>query len=248
MNLVFYPANVFDEATLAVTSERDDGPKENLADRDVLNPWIAEDTSAQELTGDKVGNALTPDTLILPGGHGLAGLALVVRSAPDGSSWTSRKTYTPSTDAAVAVALTSTTLVAWWQLQIASGGAAADLAELYLSLGVSTAKVPSQQGTQLAPITGVSRGETRGGQSYLSQRQTPRWRMTYTWTRISEADRLILDGLWTLARPFYLADHTGALRWVTLVSEPDYAREFGAADVWTAAATFLEAQPVPLEG
>jgi hypothetical protein len=239
---IYYLTSFLEDATLSQSGEGEASgfPLLCVEDRDEGAVWKGTATSGtRRLIGTKAGSTAVA-TMILGEGHGFTGLALTLESSPDGANWTSRATPTPSDGHRAAFAVTDTTAL-WWRLSWATGGLAY-LGELYLTKGATPSKVPTQAGTVLAPVTPVDLQPTRSGRMLLAKLGLQRWGMAYVYTRVSDADRLILAAVEALGKPFYLADHTGTLRLVYLTAPPSYAREFGAVDVWTVTITLAEVE------
>jgi hypothetical protein len=239
---IYYLSSFLEDAALSLVGEGETSgfPLLCLEDRDEGGLWKGTATSGtRRLVANKAAGTLV-NTLILAEGHGFAGIPLTLESSADGSTWTSKATPTPADSHRAAYAVTADTK-AWWRLSWSTGGLAY-CGEVYLTAGQTTSKVPTQEGTVRQALTPVAQAQTRSGRTLLSKLGLQRWGMTYVYTRISEADRQVLAAAEALGKPFYLADHNGTLHLVFLPTPPEYARAFGAVDVWTTTVRLQEVE------
>src|SRR4029453_18922127 len=134
MHPVFYPAHFFEGSTVTVTGEATGFSKDNLSDRDIVTLYQDTGTAGTRvLTAHWTSATAAPavNTWIIPAQHGLVGVALSLESSPDGSTWTARDTYTPTTTATIQRAFTAIT-ADWWRLTL-MGATVPYLAELFLT-------------------------------------------------------------------------------------------------------------------
>jgi hypothetical protein len=219
---VFYPTHVLEGSTVTVTGETVGFEARHLSDRDVQSLYLDTGFSgtrtilAQWTASDPVPAV---DTWIVPAGHGLVGVALSLQSSPDNAAWTTRDTITPVTTAAIFRPLPGGPYtLAWWRLTMTGATSAPYLSELYLTQGFPVPLSPLLNGTD-GLVSDVTRIVTPGGFVRLGRNWGPRWHASWTlpmWTASQWATALVSVFPIIDAKPFYLTDVDGVLRWVTL--------------------------------
>jgi hypothetical protein len=220
MHPVFYPAHFFEGSTVTVTGEATGFSKDNLSDRDIVTLYQDTGTAGtRALTAHWTSAMAAPavNTWIIPAQHGLVGVALSLESSPDGSTWTVRDTYTPTTTATIQRAFTAIT-ADWWRLTL-TGATVPYLAELFLTQAVTFPRSTNYE-TRDGLISDVQRQVTPGGTVRKCRRWGPRWFAQYTITAIELADwDTLLATTFPLvdARCFYMTDMYGTLRYAELL-------------------------------
>jgi hypothetical protein len=221
---VFYPTHFLEGSTVTVPGAAVGFEANNLSDRNVQSLWM--DTAfagSRSILAHWTSSDPVPavDTWIIPAGHGLVGVGLSLQSSPDNVTFTPRDTVTPSTTAAINRSLVGGPYTfPWWALVMTGATAASYLSELYLTQGIPVPLSPLLNGMD-GLVSDVTRIVTPGGFVRLARNWGPRWHASWTlpmWTASQWATALtsvfpIID-----AKPFYLTDVDGILRWVTLVA------------------------------
>jgi hypothetical protein len=237
MKLVFYPSHFFERATMAATGTDPAFPLNHVSDRDIEALWKDSGFSGTRvLSGQWAGS---PDPFppvgdwLIPPGHGLVGVTLSLESSANGSAWTARDSFTPSTTAAVNRAIPSGPFTfEWWRMTMIGAGSAPYLAELILSKSVTMPFGPSIGGFRDGVRSEVVRRVTTGGTVRKSRYWGPRWRASYTVRDILPADwaTLIADVAPIVDAKFcYMTDADGVLRYVEVL-EPDWLGEAAPID------------------
>jgi hypothetical protein len=239
---VFYLTSFFEDASLSQIGDGETSgfPLLCLEDRDEGGLWKGTATSGTRRIIGNNASAGAVDSLILAEGHSFSGIPLTVESSPDGTTYTTKATITPADGHRARFAVTADTKP-WWRLSWSTGGAAY-LGEAYLTLGQTTTKVPSQDGTIRYATTPVALAQTRSARILMSRLGLQRWGMKYVYTRVADADRQVIASAEAMGKPFYLADHNGALHLVYFSASPEYARTFGSVDVWTIEVSLAEVE------
>lgn len=215
---VLYPRHFFEAATITVTGEATGLPKARLADRELLLAYQdAAATGTREIKGQVAGNTLAPNRWIVPSGHNLAGASLSLESSPDGATWTVRDALTG--DAGVINRpISSPPTVDWWRLTVTGAGAAPLLHELYLTASVTLPRGPDERALVEGPVANRARHESIGGKVWSARLGPSRWRTTYLIRDLTAGDRTAVEAAFADlrdgARPFYLLDADGVLRWI----------------------------------
>jgi hypothetical protein len=219
---VFYPTHFLEGSTVTVSGEAVGFDGDHLSDRDIQSLWM--DTA---FAGSRIiranWTATDPipavDTWIIPAGHGLVGVALSLQSSPDNVTYTQRDLVTPSTTAAIIRPLPGGAYTfPWWTLVMTGAASAPYLSELYLTQGFPVPLSPGLRGTD-GFISNVNRVVTPGGFVRMARNWGPRWSASWTlplWSATQWATSLASVFPIVDAKPFYLTDVDGILRWVTL--------------------------------
>ena len=231
MKPVFYPGSFLEESAIFVDGAAEGFPAEALGDRDIELLWKDTVGGTRTIRAQWTGVSGPPavDAWILPAGHGLAGTAVTLQSGPDGASWTTRDSVTPSSSGTLLRTLPAPITAAWWRL-VMTTGPAAYLSELYLTAGVALPYAPSMQSLEDGLVGDVTRRITPGGTVRKSRHWGQRWRANWTfididvpkWEELLASVYAVLEG-----RFCYLRDHNGIIRFVEL-REPAWMGEAAA--------------------
>jgi hypothetical protein len=223
MQPVFYPAHFFEGSTVTVTGEATGFSKDHLSDRDIVTVYQDSGTAGTRILMAQWTNTEprpSVDTWIIPAQHGLVGTTLSLESSVNGTTWTVRDTYVPTTTAVIRRVIPGGPHAAgWWRLTLTGAIGAPYLAELFLTRAVTLPRSTNYE-TRDGLVSEVARFVTPGGSVRKSRRWGPRWFAQYTIAAITLADwDVLMAAVFPIidARCFYLTDMYGTLRYAELL-------------------------------
>jgi hypothetical protein len=245
MKLIVAGANLLEGAGAVITVSGEDAtkPKTRLYDRRTRLPFA--DTAN---TGTRVykvdqgaGGTGATNALYIAAGHNLSGATVAYESSPDDAVWTPRGSIVPASSGAFRIhgaGLTPWT-TRYTRMTVTGAAAAPQLTEALFTLALQYPFEVSEPGTRYGrrgniavskgssgDETGVKRGETQFWAEYAT-RDLDHTAAAGIATRT--ALEAFFDAIHGGARPFFLEDADGIIRW-TRVREPEIA--FSAVPVY----------------
>lgn len=224
--VTFYPHNILESGTVAVTGDPDDGfPESRLYDRAVSLFWKDTITEAKNFVVDQgVASNLAVDFLAMHR-HNFSGAAMQWQYSNDNFSGDINDAVTDwnqGDNNQIIKTLSSPVTQRYWQVTLASM-ANPQCGEIFMSRGYSFNAIREQNPTG-RDIDNVRWNKTVGGIERSTKFGDKRKTRTYSfWLSAAEyADFLTVKGyLNDYAKPFYFKDHAGNYYLAKLEGTPD---------------------------
>jgi hypothetical protein len=178
------------------------------------------------------------NSLFIPPGHDLwtaGGIDIYLKRSNDGVSWfdPSGWSYITRYDNSLIAEEFDLSTFRYWQITATPlTGSDYDISEIFLSHVYEFSQRPSYEGA--GPVNkfhNASNEELSAGGDSFTKHGKSKWRATYAWPHLAEADKDIMLGLldgtgnvsgqgWLGKNPFYLKDVDGAWHYVKIVNDP----------------------------
>jgi hypothetical protein len=222
---ILYTGNLVEEGVLTSSGAALGRPVSRVGDGDIGLFWVDSTSGAgRSITLDLgVGIQGTADTWSLAAGHNLAGVACHVQTATTTAGpWTTVSSTTPFDNATVRVTMPATT-ARCFRFLMDNPSAVPSLSEWVLAKALTLPSGPQEPSLVTGLLGNVQSYDSQGGYTWTRKKGPPRWEGTYQIRDLTLAQRGDLEAAFTAsdegARPFYLEDADGILRWVYWITD-----------------------------
>lgn len=226
MKPVLHAGSLAERGTLTAQGAVGDALVSRLADGDIGLPWIDSTTGAERIVTLDLGLAgpLRASTWVLAAGHNLTGVVVALETGPNlGGPWAPLAQVTPASPAAVRTALPTRPLSQCWRLRVLAPPAPPRLTEWVLSDALTLPSGPQEPSLVTGPLGNVQTYESPAGYTWTRKKGAPRWEADYQIRDLSHEERAALESAFAAtdegARPIFLDDADGVLRWVYWLPE-----------------------------
>lgn len=226
--LIIYARNLLEGSILTMTPSgavSGKGP-DRLIDRDIdLECEDAGTTGTRTWHADRGAAADTTTTVRVWffAGRNYSGETITLQSSTDNSTWTTRETITPTSDAPQRVQIAPPYAIPRYiRWQVTDPAAPVVFTESFLGVGASFTATPTARHTQEPLIPNTVLLTSQSGRAYGIQRGARRWSTRYMLTVATEEDRAlffdILDAVQDGVLPFLIQTVKQEFRWVRIAS------------------------------
>jgi hypothetical protein len=194
-------------------------PVTRLADGDIGLSWISNVSGTLAVYLDLgVGIQGTANAWLLPTGHNLAGIVCILSTATTlAGPWTDVSTVTPASSALIRASFTSATSRCW-ALSLLNTAQVPSITEWVIAKSLTLPSGPQEPQLVTGTLGNVQSYDSLAGYTWTRKKGPPRWEGTYLIRDLTLAQRGDLEAAFTAsdegARPFFLEDADGILRWV----------------------------------
>lgn len=247
---VLYAINLLEDAILTLDPDGAvaNKPVDRIADRD-----IGLENEDSGTTGDRIWHAdlgagtLPAVTTFIFAGSNYAGELVTLESSPDDTVWTTQGTITPADNDPQRITFGSLTAPRYWRMVITDPALPIIITEAFLTVGVSLTFKPTARNLREPRLPNVVVVETASGRAWGVKRGARRWTSKYVMTYAPDTDRITIDALLDAiddgAKPFWLLDVTGELRWVRMGGGVDFTAADMTLSFWDIELNFVEELP-----
>ena len=189
-------------------------PLYRLYDRSISRPFRTSEAGTVEVLVDQGsdGPLLPANTLIIPAGHNLEGMALDLLMSEDGQSYSPAVPQWSQSGGIIAKEWASVSK-RYWKFRVTSASAVPSIPEIFLTSSYEWDRMPAWPLGPMEDEHNVIAADTQDGRRRFLRAGPPRRRRKYSVPHSPEGmkdEMLLLWDTWGEGRPFWLSDHDGS--------------------------------------